>query len=212
MGNTTLPQGVSRKKKKAKRDTEAQAAGGRKGGKSRSPAKVAAVRENGKQGGRPSKYLPEYCEQVIEFFKRDSTRMVEVARYKTKDGTEVVKNAEVGVVLPVLSDFACLIGVAPRTMDGWREAHPEFKEAVEIALAHQQRMVIQNGMLGHYMQPMAVLYMKNNAGWRDQLAVTGADGGAIKTEDVSLIRAEHEKRTEALLKKLEQQQRAKGAN
>ena len=29
--------------------------GGKKGGKSRSPAKIAAVRENGKKGGRPKR-------------------------------------------------------------------------------------------------------------------------------------------------------------
>lgn len=62
-------------------------------------------------GGRPSKYLPEYCDRVIQF-------------------------CEVGYSLTA---FAASIGVARRTLHNWADAHPEFADACEIAHAHACR-------------------------------------------------------------------------
>jgi hypothetical protein len=209
MSKTTLPKGVSRGKKKQKSAALAEA--GRTGGKSRSAAKVAAVQENGKEGGRPTKYLPEYCEQLVAFFRSREETKVLTKTFTDKKGNVITSEVEVGERLPTIEKFASSIDVSRATLFVWADKHPDFRDALDRAVTHQANMVIVNGMLGHYMQPMAVAYMKNNMGWREQVAVTGANGGPIQTEDTSMLRVEHEKRREALLKKLQQQLAAKRA-
>lgn len=58
-------------------------------------------------GGRPTKYRPEYCEEVQDFCAGGLS----------------------------LTAFAGKIGVSRRTIAHWCEAHPEFADACEIAKA-----------------------------------------------------------------------------
>lgn len=58
-------------------------------------------------GGRPTKYRPEYCEQVIEHMA---------------DGAS-------------LTSFAAQIEVARSTINEWIDNHPEFREATSIGKA-----------------------------------------------------------------------------
>ena len=55
-------------------------------------------------GGRPTKYLPEYCEQIIEHMSGGAS----------------------------MTSFAADIGVCRSTLNIWIRDIPEFKEAVEI--------------------------------------------------------------------------------
>jgi hypothetical protein len=57
--------------------------------------------------GRPSKYDPDYCEQIVEF---------------CKDGASI-------------SSFAASIAVCRDTISEWATAHPEFSAAVKAAKA-----------------------------------------------------------------------------
>jgi len=58
-------------------------------------------------GGRPSKYDPAYCDQVIEHCRGGRS----------------------------LTSFAGQIRVARRTLSNWTDAHPEFADACEVATA-----------------------------------------------------------------------------
>lgn len=58
-------------------------------------------------GGRPTKYLPEYCEQVIEHMACGAT----------------------------LTSFAAEVNVARSTINEWIDNHPEFREATGIGKA-----------------------------------------------------------------------------
>lgn len=57
--------------------------------------------------GRPTLFLPEYCDRVMEFCSAGHS----------------------------LTAFAGEIGVSRRTLTYWREAHAEFDEACEVAKA-----------------------------------------------------------------------------
>lgn len=57
--------------------------------------------------GRPTKYRPEYCEQLIECMKRGAW----------------------------LNSFAAQIGVSRNTLDLWAARHEEFAEALAIGKA-----------------------------------------------------------------------------
>jgi hypothetical protein len=98
-------------------------------------------------GGRPSKYKPEYCEQVIAFGAEGKSR-----------------------------EWVCgKLGIVVRTIINWQEENEEFLHAMEIANLKAQQWwedAGQNGMLNKsvdgsiYSRSMAARFPKT---WRDKI-------------------------------------------
>jgi hypothetical protein len=96
-------------------------------------------------GGRPSKYSPHYCDEVIECMGRGLS----------------------------LTAFAGTIGVAKDTVYEWCVHHPEFSDAVKIAKA-KRLLFLENGLLGGETGPRVTLHIfaLKNADpdeWRDRV-------------------------------------------
>lgn len=70
--------------------------------------------------GRPSDYDPAFCEQVIELGKEGKSK----------------------------AQMAAHFDVARSTIDKWAEAHEEFSEALNRAMAHCQAWWENKGMTG----------------------------------------------------------------
>lgn len=109
--------------------------------------------------GQPSKYRPDCCAIAIA------------------KGQEGASKTEIAV--------AC--GASRKTLDYWREKHPEFDEAMEQAEMHAQVWwektgrdlvtgVIEKGSASAF-----IFQMKNRFpnDYRDRHEVTGKDGGAL---------------------------------
>lgn len=60
--------------------------------------------------GRPTKYNPDYCEQVIQLGKQGKSRV----------------------------QIACELDVDPKSLRDWADAHPEFSLALTRAKAEEQ--------------------------------------------------------------------------
>jgi len=111
--------------------------------------------------GRPTKYDPDYCNQVIDFMR---------------DGYS-------------LTAFGVHILVARSTLNEWIDNHPEFSEAVKIAQG-ARTLVLEKGLLKDEASganvTSRIFALKNAAPeeWKDkvQQELTGANGGAIKNE------------------------------
>ena len=82
--------------------------------------------------GRPTKYRPEYCREILEHFDVD---------FHNKSQTKAVP-------LNFLSAFARKIGVCRDTLDEWCKVHPEFSDAYKKAKALQKEHLITCGLLG----------------------------------------------------------------
>jgi len=99
-------------------------------------------------GGRPSKYLAEYCEAIIEHAERGAS----------------------------LVSFAGSIRVAKATLNNWAAEHPDFAEAMQTAkaiAAHwwEERMRrIADGGGGPGAATVTIFALKNFAGedWQDK--------------------------------------------
>lgn len=95
----------------------------------------------------PSKYLPEYCDQLIEHMRKGYS----------------------------FEAFAADLSVGRSTLYEWEKAHPEFKQAKEIGhekcLKHWETIAL-DGVWNHPEQASVntgifVFNMKNRFGWRD---------------------------------------------
>lgn len=122
--------------------------------------------------GRPSKYKPQYCQQIIDFFNVMPTKIV-IERFFYKNGDEKEKEIEVANELPLIQDFCFKIGVTRKTLLDWTTKFPEFLKAYNIAKDLQEAMWIKNGLKGLYNPSFAIFTGKNMFGWRDQVTFEG---------------------------------------
>lgn len=99
-----------------------------------------------KKTGRPSKYKPEYCEQLIEHMKEGL-------------GYEI---------------FAAVIGVCDDTLREWEKKHPDFSVAKKRGRAlqaiwwHKLGRAASAGKVEGFNATAFVWCTKNMLGWRDK--------------------------------------------
>lgn len=118
--------------------------------------------------GRPSKYDPKYCDEIIKFF--------DIAPYQKatetitfKDGSQKTVDKTVANDLPFISQFAKKIGVSRDTINEWSKKHSEFSDALKKAKEMQEAILVTNGLHGLYNPTFAIFTAKNIAGWRDKI-------------------------------------------
>ncbi len=107
--------------------------------------------------GRPTLYEPEFCAQVVAYMAKGFS----------------------------LTAFAGHIRVARETIYEWARVHPEFSDAVKVAMGCRVE-VLEEGLLDTSMpspQITARIFALKNASpqdWRDRHEHTGPDGGPIQ--------------------------------
>lgn len=117
-------------------------------------------------GGRPSKYDPKYCDEIIEYFDIPPYKDVKVTI--TKGDTIVDKIERLPNDLPTLAKFAANINVDRDTIHQWTKDHPEFSDAYKKAKVLQEHHLVTCGLNSLYNGPFAIFAAKNIIGWRDK--------------------------------------------
>lgn len=115
----------------------------------------------GAGGGRPSGYKPEYAKMLEDYFNVPAQVIDE-----DEDGKKIKPSS-----LPTLAGFACKIGVHRETLLNWAENHQDFFDAFKMAKEHQERILVENGLMGYYDKTFAIFTAKNLINWRDKQEV-----------------------------------------
>jgi len=109
-------------------------------------------------GGRPTKYKPEYCQGILEFFSKPPYEKI-----PQEYGEKLVPNP-----LPFFSDFAYKIGVDDETLANWCKKFPKFLGAYKRCKELQKQFLITNGLAGLYPTGSFCFTAKNITDMRDQ--------------------------------------------
>ena len=119
--------------------------------------------------GRPTKYRPEYCQAIIDYFNIQPY-------YYNDEGEKVVND------FPTLGMFCYSIDIAQKNMLEWVNKHPDFRKAYDIAKTMQENIIVQNGLQNNYHGPFAVFVAKNACGMSDkqQIEVGNIEDKSIK--------------------------------
>ncbi len=125
-------------------------------------------------GGRPTKYDPKYCEEIIKFFDQEPHFETPVVT-TYKDGTTKEEVKFIPCDLPTLAGFAREIRVNRDTINQWAKDYKEFSVAIKYAKDLQEHILVTNGLKGLYAQPFAIMATKNIMQWRDKQEL-GVDG------------------------------------
>lgn len=174
-------------------------------------------KENGKLGGRPSKFKPEYIDAIIEFFDIEPYKkeIIEQAKEFFADGS-IKKENEKFIYkpnkMPTLYRFARKIGVEYETVWRWAEQGkdideegewvenktPDFlrffnayKEAKEL----QKEFLISIGLANAAPSAFAIFTAKNVTDMRDKIETDITSKGE-KVESINYIVPEKIKRAE----------------
>jgi hypothetical protein len=112
--------------------------------------------------GRPTKYNPAMCEQLIELMRKGLSRTAVAAKFD----------------------------VTRETLNEWAKAHPEFSDALQLGETQSQawweQQAIDNLCNPHFQTGSWYANMKNRFGWRDRNELTGLDGTPLVQPVVNL--------------------------
>lgn len=158
------------------------------------------MKKKKKIDGRPTKYLPKYCKEIIEYFSIPYFEDKVVARVTGKNDYKREETKEIANPIRFLSGFARSIGVVHETLHVWSKKYPIFLVALKQAKQLQKEMLIVNGLKGLY-QPAAFCFtMKNITGmdesvkWRDTHDIDHGDRINSAAASISaLFRQRYEK-------------------
>lgn len=110
------------------------------------------VEEEKKRPGQPTKYKPEHCQALIDFFDVEPWETEEIPHYKNGELAWMDKK-RVYRRLPSLLRFAKSINVCYRTVYDWADSkHGSYQAAFLQALTHarliRKEMLIDLGLSG----------------------------------------------------------------
>ena len=109
--------------------------------------------------GRPTKYDPSYCQDIIKWFDVEPYREL------------VDQNGKVYLMpskCPTLAGWCGKMRSSRSTLHEWVANHPDFSDAYKICKEMQEEKLIQGGMSGAYATAFSVFAAKNVIGWRDK--------------------------------------------
>lgn len=112
-------------------------------------------------------YDPSFAESMIAFFLEREKFRIAYDTFTWKNGEVVEKERRIPNAPPQFSEFGRTIGVSERTIKGWAQKHPEFKEAYEVCQGIIQEFMVENGLRGDYPGQFAIFAAKNLTGMKD---------------------------------------------
>lgn len=119
------------------------------------------------KAGRPTKYKPEYCQKLIEFFDVEPYEDKPLEHYGKDGEVKWTDYKRMANRLPTLRNFAKEIGVSFDTVYEWVKQHPAFSDAFTQAKDLQKWFLIENGLNGCYNPAFAIFTAKNITDMRD---------------------------------------------
>ena len=138
-----------------------------------------------KKLGRPTKYKPEYCQQIEVFFDREIYKMIENEKTTEyfesgKIKKESYKKMMIPNDLPFFEDFAKSINVNDDTLNQWCKVHQEFSDSYKRCKEKQKQFLITNGLNGNSPSPAFIFVAKNLTNMRDEQKVISEHQGSLE--------------------------------
>ena len=137
--------------------------------------------------GRPSKYKPEFCEMMIDYFNREDY-IVREKQVATASGRKVTMDSVEASDYPSFYGFAAFIRVNIDTLHEWKKVHPDFSDAYAECKAIQARLILTHAMNGNYNASFAKFMLINNFGMKDKIEsdINQTSEIKISSEDADL--------------------------
>lgn len=114
---------------------------------------------------------------VVRFYRERYDQMEDPKFFRSKNKVEWVTKP---VRPPSAAAYAAEIGVRRETLWAWEKQYDEFAEAMSIAKAIQEAMLVELGVCGAYNPSSVNFALKNLQGWTDRLEQTNRGTVALQ--------------------------------
>lgn len=117
--------------------------------------------------GRPTKYDPSLCQNIISFFDIEPIIYRDITITYKDGSTKEISEAE-GSQLPFFSHWCRKVGISQETMCQWVKKYPQFSEAYKKAKECQEEILVTCALKNCYNSTFSIFTAKNMFGWRDE--------------------------------------------
>lgn len=144
-----------------------------------------------KKMGRPTKYDPKYCDDIVFFFEREPNYEKQLEHFDDKGNLKWMDYKLMPSKFPTFLEYAKKIGVSMDALQDWANKYPDFGGAYKKAKELQKWFLIENGLAGLYNPTFAIFTAKNITDMRDQptsltqINVGGSIGFTRGNEEIS---------------------------
>lgn len=119
--------------------------------------------EKKKKIGRPTKYKPEYCQEIIDHFNQP------LYVYETEEkmsASGAIKEIKVKKAndMPTFNRFALERNVLPDSMMEWVHKYPEFSRAYRYCKGIQTEFITTHALSKNYSEGFSKFFAINNLG------------------------------------------------
>lgn len=114
-----------------------------------------------KPKGRPTKYYPEICEEMIDFFSRDYRKNIKKEYIDKRSGEKKTVEIQQPIELPTFERFAFNNNLCSETLQDWKRKHKDFSASYEKCIKIQKDILIVNALLGGYKENFAKFVAMN---------------------------------------------------
>lgn len=128
-----------------------------------------------------TEYTEDRIADLYDYFAVDPMRE-RATSYKIGKRT-VRKVYREAVELPTIDGFCAKHNLYRSLLDAWAQKYPRFAQAIDQCRAHQARILIHNGLMGHYNTSFATMAAKNLIGWRDKFDVEVGGNIIVQLKD-----------------------------
>lgn len=121
-------------------------------------------------GGRPTKYKREYCQALLDYFRRPGREVHYEETYFPNGVLKTRKPIPDGPIdLPTFQGFADSINVDMAQLQRWQDKHSEFRIAYTRAKQIQEAIWLQESLSGRYNAQFAKFFGVNCLGYKDKI-------------------------------------------
>jgi hypothetical protein len=116
--------------------------------------------------GRPTKYRPEYCQAIIDFFSIEPNTEQELNHYKNGEVNFVDTKIKANK-LPTFHQFAYSIDICDtKVLLEWCQKYPDFSNAYSRAKELQKYFIAENALNGAYNPNFSQFLLHNISDWK----------------------------------------------
>ena len=139
-------------------------------------------------GGRPTKYKPEYCDMIVDYFRREPVTVLYKKEYNRDGSLKCETPITTATEFPTFQGFADSIDVNDDTLVEWAKVYDGFSASYARAKQLQHQIWLINSMDNRYNSQFAQFFGANCLGYKNKSEITGANGGPIQLAAVDYSR------------------------